>query len=62
MLWWGTQHEWEIILGHFLNQGQCNKMSWWKNLLSLENKSDGDVTITNYMGALMGSGARKGHE
>ena len=31
-------------------------------LVTLEKKMDGNVTITNYMDALMGSGARKGHE
>ena len=31
-------------------------------LVSLEKKMDGNITITNYMDALMGSGARKGHE
>ena len=31
-------------------------------LVSSEKKMDGNVTITNYMDALMGSGARKGHE
>ena len=69
VLWYKTEkHTWKnkttFFQDHldFLFESMSTQLKAEIFLVSLEKKMDGNVTITNYMDALMGSGARKGHE